>query len=216
MSRPLLLGHRGVRGLKSIAENTIAAFDRAIADGCDGFEFDVRLTRDGVAVIWHDEKVRLIKVARARAEKLNRLPRLEDVLVRYQTSAFLDIELKVPGLEALTCGLLRRHPPARGYVVSSFLPEVLRTLHDIDPKIPLGLICEKSSHLSVWSEVPAEYVMLSSKFATPYAIVKLRRANKKVVVWTVNQATEMRRFAEFGVDGIVSDKTKLLCRTVKG
>ena len=56
MSRPLLLGHRGARGLKSIPENTLAAFDRALADGCDGFEFDVRLTADGQAVVHHDPK----------------------------------------------------------------------------------------------------------------------------------------------------------------
>jgi glycerophosphoryl diester phosphodiesterase len=54
ITRPLLLGHRGARGIRSIPENTIASFDRALADGCDGFEFDVRLTADGEAVICHD------------------------------------------------------------------------------------------------------------------------------------------------------------------
>ena len=57
MSRPLLLGHRGARALKSIPENTIASFDRALADGCDGFEFDVRLTADEEPVVCHDPKV---------------------------------------------------------------------------------------------------------------------------------------------------------------
>jgi glycerophosphoryl diester phosphodiesterase len=50
MSRPLLLGHRGARAVKSIPENTLASFDRAVADGCDGFEFDVRLTGKRVLV----------------------------------------------------------------------------------------------------------------------------------------------------------------------
>ena len=45
--RPLLLGHRGARAEKSISENTLASFDLALAQGCDGFEFDVRLAADG-------------------------------------------------------------------------------------------------------------------------------------------------------------------------
>ena len=53
-SRLLRLGHRGARALTSIPENTLASFDRALADGCDGFEFDVRLTADGEAVVCHD------------------------------------------------------------------------------------------------------------------------------------------------------------------
>ncbi|HET6671163.1 MAG TPA: glycerophosphodiester phosphodiesterase family protein [Pyrinomonadaceae bacterium] len=53
MSRlPLIIGHRGASALAP--ENTLAAFRRAIADGADGIEFDVRLSRDGVAVVVHD------------------------------------------------------------------------------------------------------------------------------------------------------------------
>jgi glycerophosphoryl diester phosphodiesterase len=53
MSRlPLIIGHRGSSALAP--ENTLAAFRRALADGADGIEFDVRLARDGVAVVIHD------------------------------------------------------------------------------------------------------------------------------------------------------------------
>jgi len=55
--RPLLLGHRGARAEKSIPENTLASFDCALAQGCDGFEFDVRLSADGQPVICHDTRV---------------------------------------------------------------------------------------------------------------------------------------------------------------
>src|SRR5256886_3963741 len=122
--RPLLLGHRGARAVKSIPENTLASFDRALADGCDGFEFDARLTGDGRAVICHDERVGKIEVARAESHQLTGLPLLPDVLDRYCSRAFLDIELKVDGLEKLVAELLERHQPRRGYVVSSFLPQV--------------------------------------------------------------------------------------------
>jgi glycerophosphoryl diester phosphodiesterase len=50
--RPLILGHRGSSALAP--ENTLAAFKRCIEDGADGFEFDVRLSRDAVPVVIHD------------------------------------------------------------------------------------------------------------------------------------------------------------------
>jgi glycerophosphoryl diester phosphodiesterase len=130
MSRPLLLGHRGARAVRSVPENTFACFDRALAEGCDGFEFDVRLTADGEAVVCHDPKVGRFQVARTAARQLPALPRLRDVLARYR-GAFLDIELKVPGLERIVVEILREHRPRR-FVVSSFLPGVLTARHRRD------------------------------------------------------------------------------------
>ncbi|HEV2705267.1 MAG TPA: glycerophosphodiester phosphodiesterase family protein [Pyrinomonadaceae bacterium] len=56
MSLPLIIGHRGASG--SAPENTLSAFAQAIADGADGVEFDVRLTRDQVPVVIHDATLR--------------------------------------------------------------------------------------------------------------------------------------------------------------
>jgi glycerophosphoryl diester phosphodiesterase len=53
---PFILGHRGASALAP--ENTLAAFSRAIADGADGIEFDVRLSRDGVPVVIHDASLK--------------------------------------------------------------------------------------------------------------------------------------------------------------
>jgi glycerophosphoryl diester phosphodiesterase len=131
-NRPLLLGHRGARAVQSIPENTFASFDRALADGCDGFEFDVRLTVDREAVICHDPKFGAEKIERAMAKQVSQLPRLRDVLRRYRDS-FLDIELKVKGLERTMVDLFLRHKPRRGFVVSSFLPG---TLNHFMPKTP--------------------------------------------------------------------------------
>src|ERR1700689_5306147 len=104
---PLLLGHRGARAEKSIPENTLASFDLALAQGCDGFEFDVRLWGEGQAVICHDAEIRGLKIAETSGEKLA-LPVLREVLTRYQETAFFDIELKVAGLETITAELLRK------------------------------------------------------------------------------------------------------------
>jgi glycerophosphoryl diester phosphodiesterase len=211
-TRPLLLGHRGARAVKSIPENTLASFDRALADGCDGFEFDVRLTFDLEAVICHDPKAGTEKIERATAKQVSQLPRLRDVLQHYRDS-FLDIELKVKGLERTLVDLFLRHKPRRGFVVSSFLPGTLKSLHAEDSAIPLGLICETKTQLRLWSELPVEYVIPIHELVDAELIRRVKGAGKKVIVWTVNSAEDMRRFAEQGVDGIISDDTKLLVET---
>src|ERR1700751_2813151 len=129
-NRPLLLGHRGARAIQSIPENTFESFDRALADGCDGFEFDVRMTADDAAVVCHDPSFHGVEIATATAARVPQLPRLEHVLSRYHECAFLDIELKVAGLEKIALELLRTYPPQRGLVVSSFLPGVLHALRE--------------------------------------------------------------------------------------
>ena len=214
MSRPLLLGHRGARAHKSIAENTIASFDQALADGCDGFEFDVRLTEDEEAVVLHDAKAGRYDVSRTMAKDLS-LPRLRDVLLRYRDS-FLDIELKVKGLERITLDLFLRHKPRRGFVVSSFVPGVLKSLRALDDTVPLGVICEFENQLRLWSELPVEYVIPHYALVDAELVRKVKGAGKKVIVWTVNDAADMKRFAEFGVAAIISDDTTLLCKTLGG
>jgi glycerophosphoryl diester phosphodiesterase len=213
--RPLLLGHRGARALESIPENTLASFDHALADSCDGFEFDVRLSADGRALVCHDPKTEGVEIAQASTAQLAGLPHLQDVLARYQDRAYLDIELKVAGLEKITADLLHKLPPLRGFVVSSFLPEVLETLHSGDPAIPLGLICETQAELRRWSELPLAYVIPHHRLLTPALMHELKAESKKILVWTVNAPADMRRFADAGVDGIISDETSLLCRTLR-
>ena len=213
MSRPLLLGHRGARALKSIPENTVASFDRALADGCDGFEFDVRLTEDEEAVVCHDAKVSGYDVSRTLAKQASQLPRLRDVLQRYRDS-FLDIELKVKGLERILLDLFLRHKPRHGFVVSSFQPGALKSVRALDATIPLGLICESKTQLRLWSELPVQYVIPHYELAAPDLVRKIKGAGKKVFVWTVNDPADMKRFAECGVDGIISDDTSLLCQTL--
>jgi glycerophosphoryl diester phosphodiesterase len=210
---PLLLGHRGARAEKSIPENTLASFDLALSQGCDGFEFDVRLAADGQAVVCHDAAVGGLRIADSSAEKLA-LPQLDDVLARYHRTAFLDIELKVSGLETIATDLLRRHAPARGFVVSSFLPDVLRAMHDLDATIPLGLICETREELGRWPNLPVGYVIPHRKLASKRLIDEVKATGKKIFVWTLNATVDMKRFSKWGVDGIISDHPKRLARAL--
>ena len=117
--RPLVFAHRG--GAQIGPENTIAAFDRAHAFGVDGFELDVRLSRDGEVMVIHDAEVDRTtngsgKVSAMTAAELRtldagarfkgsddsrdsddrgdtRIPFLRDVLARFP-SEMLIIELK--------------------------------------------------------------------------------------------------------------------------
>ncbi len=211
----MLLGHRGARAEKSIPENTIASFDLALAQGCDGFEFDVRLTADRQAVVCHDPRTCDLEIAKCSAQQLL-LPSLREVLIRYQKTAFLDVELKVPGMEKITADLLHDITPARGFVVSSFIPGVLRKVHSLDAAIPLGLICEKQSQLIHWLDLSAEYMILQHKLARPKLAAEIKAAGRKIFVWTVNLGADMRRCSRLGVDGIVSDSPKQLVSVIRG
>lgn len=210
MSRPLLLGHRGARATRSIPENTLASFDLALEHGCDGFEFDVRLTADGRAVVCHDPEVDGLSIAAAGANDLSDLPVLEQVLSRYRATAFLDIELKVPGLEGIVIDGLREHPPQKGFVVSSFLLEVLLALRSLDPSLPLGLICETTPQFRAWNDLPVQYVALHHTLIDINVMRELHGAGRKVLAWTVNVRERMQELKAMGVDGIISDRTDVL------
>jgi glycerophosphoryl diester phosphodiesterase len=223
----LLLGHRGCR--TEFTENTFAAFDHALESGCDGFEFDVRLSADAVPVIWHDARLRGRFISRQGFESLcercstaTRLPRrkaidlcqLEEVLARYAHVGWMDIELKVRGLEAQVAELLRRYRPARGFVISSFRRSVLLELHRVDPSLPLAFIFDRMPRAKVWRELPIQFVKPSVRLVTSARVRQFHADGKKVLTWTVNHPSAMRRLSEAGVDGMIGDDPAMLARTL--
>lgn len=216
MPRPLLLGHRGLRLPGEPPENTIAAFDRALALGCDGFEFDVRRTADNREVISHDAQYSGSKLAAVPYAQVHQLALLDQVLARYAGQAFLDLEVKVPGLELTGMAAIDRQRLRTGFVVSSFFPDILLELHSRNPNVPLGFICDKESRLAHWCQLPVEYVIPDFSLLRPELLNHLHESGKKVMVWTVNNADDMVRFTGWGVDGIISDSPALLVRTVVG
>jgi glycerophosphoryl diester phosphodiesterase len=229
MRRTLLLGHRGTRGSRHIPENTLASFELCLQQGCDGFEFDVRRSADGVGVICHDGAVGGLAIEKTVAADLG-LPLLEDVLRSFAARAFLDIELKVAGLERQTIAALREYPPQKGYVVSSFPPEVLSAVRALDPGVTLGLLCQGQDQVSMecraprpagWarvlvapSELAVAWVIPQFELVDQALIEEVHASGKKIMVWTVNRAEDIRRFAEWGVDAIISDETELLVHTM--
>jgi glycerophosphoryl diester phosphodiesterase len=208
MSFPLLLGHRGARASRQIPENTLASFELCLQHGCDGFEFDLRRSADGQAVVCHDAVVGGLEIEKSLSAILQ-LPMLDDVLREFAHRAFLDIELKVAGLDEQVLSAMRRHPPEKGYVVSSFLPDVIDTIHDRDASIPLGFLCETRGQLLGWRETPAQWVIPQADLVDQELVRVVHLEGKKVMVWTVNRADQMNRFVEWGADAIISDETTL-------
>jgi glycerophosphoryl diester phosphodiesterase len=212
--RPLLLGHRGARANHFIPENTLASFEHAMLDGCDGFEFDVRLTADKRAIVCHDPNVNGVRVAGARRDDLPGVPTLEDVLSHFAERAWLDIELKVEGLESQVGEVLRVNKPKRGFVVSSFQTAILTTLRAEDPSLPLGLISDRAANLATWNQLPIAWVIPHYSLVTKILIDDVHKAGKRIMVWTVNDADRMVRYAAWGVDGLIADDTALLVKTL--
>jgi len=91
--KPWNIAHRG--GAQLMPENTLAAFADALACGCDGAELDVQLTRDGVAVVHHDFR---LKAGRARkdGEWLSEPgPRIKDLTL--EELRLYDVGMAQPG-----------------------------------------------------------------------------------------------------------------------
>jgi glycerophosphoryl diester phosphodiesterase len=217
-ARILLLGHRGAR--LYAPENTLPAFDLALQHGADGFEFDVRLTRDRHTIICHDPKLNRLTVGRQTLRRLREsckaaneyAPSLDDVLDRYKDS-FLNIEVKVRGIELIVAEAVKRVRP-RNYFISSFLPGVVRKLHQVDGELVLGSLAQTRWQLHRWPRLPVDYVVPHYRLLTGRLVAKIHASGKKVVTWTVNDPRKMVRAARMGVDGIISDDTKLLVKTL--
>jgi glycerophosphoryl diester phosphodiesterase len=225
--RPLLLGHRGARPVRRFGarnpqsqvpvENTLAAFEYALAHGCDGFEFDVRFTRDKRAVLCHDPQVDGKKISATNYSDLgrhgNELACLEDVLARFGDTAFLDIELKDSGNEERVIAAVRQKLPSRGYVVSSFFPQVLLRLNRLDSSVTLGYICDRPQYVEIWTELPIAVLIPQYNLVSQVMIDDAHRLGVRLFTWTVNQHRDLLRLAKSGVDGLISDDPALLRRT---
>jgi glycerophosphoryl diester phosphodiesterase len=196
------------------AENTIAAFDYALSNGCDGFEFDVRYTRDGRSVLCHDADHNGRELAITNCSDLDdSLPFLEEVLTRFAHTAYLDIELKASGNEERIVAALRAHPPQCGYVVSSFLPEVLFRLREIGPLLPLGYICKDREKAERWIDLPIASFIPHHSLVSQRLVHDVHARGLQLLAWTVNRQRELLRLASWGVDGLISDDPKLLAAT---
>jgi glycerophosphoryl diester phosphodiesterase len=188
-----------------------------MAHGCDGFEFDVRYTRDHRCVLCHDPEHHRKEVAAHDYAALKRLgtdlPCLNDVLRRFGPSAYLNIELKVAGNEESPVLAIHANPPQRGFLVSSFLPQLLNRLHEIHAPLPLGYICKDPDEADLWTKLPIRVFVPHHSLVTERLVHEVHARGLQLFTWTVNKRADLLGLAKWGVDGLISDDPNLLAKT---
>jgi len=162
-SRPIIFGHRG--SPTYITENTAPSFKKALNQGAEGFEFDIRLTKDKKIIIFHDSNLlRMsgisIKIKETNHETLKahnlkketnqeesvKIPLLEDILETIDQAQAINIEIKsdalFEGQETLLplIEFLNKHQIDHKCIVSSFNPLILWRLKRKRPQTTTGLL----------------------------------------------------------------------------
>ncbi len=199
----ILLGHRGAPHAEP--ENTLASFRRALEFGAKGFEFDVRRSADGRLVVIHNPRHGRLRVARATAAQLD-LPLLEDVFKEF-SSAWLDIELKVKGIEKPVLALARRHLDPTRYVVTSFRKSVVREVKRLSSSTPTGWLFKRPLLLLPrWARRPdLDYLCPHHTVLTPRLARAARERGLGLITWTVNTPAVIERMKGLGVDVVITD-----------
>lgn len=160
---PLIIAHRGETGVAP--ENTLPAFHRALDEGADGVELDVRLTRDDKLIVFHDrslertsdghglvdhftlDELRSLDVGSWFSPAFNdeRPPTLDQVFESLPRDYLLNVEMKVvvKGMKLiaqLVAAAIARHQRWASTLVSSFNPLALYYLRRIEPRLARGYI----------------------------------------------------------------------------
>ena len=217
-TRTLRLAHRGDH--RHHPENSLAAIVAALElPGCDGVEFDVRASRDGVPVVVHDGTLARVQgrpeaVADLTAADLATLgiPALADVLAALPRQAVLDVELKETfgrGLvEVLAAG---RGPDLHNAVISSFVPVALERIRALVPGWPCWLNADdlESATIRTAVETGCRGVSVDWTRLTPESVAAAHTAGLDVAAWTVTQRRAYRRLADLGVVAICVEGSAL-------
>ena len=227
--RPLVIGHRGVRR-EGLVENTLPAFEAAVAEGAEAIELDVRVCGTGEVVVAHDATLERITggadpraIAELPLAELGRvtLPGGARVSTLAEVLAFarerrlaVNVEMKrdAPSRTAIVRALARllgRWDPAHAVLVSSFDPAMLAGLRLLLPQVSLAVLVHRTRwhrlHAAMGVPVGAAAVNLERTLTRPDLIAALRARGFAINVWTVNDPGEARDLAALGVDGLITD-----------
>lgn len=218
MARALRLAHRG--DWRAAPENSLAAMRAALANpGCDGLEFDVRGSREGIPILLHDETLDRVQGRPGRPEELSTeqlalagIPTLADVLGLAGPWPFLDVELKgepvpavIPVLEAARGAALERT------VVSSFEVETLAWLGALRPAWPRWLNAMDLTPGTVRAALDLGCRGLSVHWRTidEAGVARASSAGLAVAAWTVRRRPTAQRLQRLGVAAICVEAAAL-------
>jgi glycerophosphoryl diester phosphodiesterase len=189
--------HRGAS--VALPDNSIVAFEAAIASGCEAIETDVRRSPDGRLVLAHDpegagaptavELAALVALARGRIG--------------------LDLELKEPGLEG---DLLAAVGDGEDWLmVTSFLPEVVARVGQLAPVVRTGLlVADSDDPVASAAACGAAALAVEETLLTPPLTERAVAAGLSVWAWTVNDRDRLAALlAAPGVEGVITDDPAL-------
>jgi glycerophosphoryl diester phosphodiesterase len=208
MSKVKIIGHRGAA---NHTENTIPAFESALAQKVDGIELDVRASSDGQLVVIHDSVVGEYAVKSTAYEAFKKLPNgyeaplLEDVLKKFGKKTLLDIELKHDGIEEAAVALIKRYCNPEKTMISGFDAESLSKVHELLPELQLGYIYNRTQDEAARHNCPIDVVIPQFRLASRELIEEVHDEGLAVWAWTVNEEEEVRRLVNLGVDGLITD-----------
>jgi glycerophosphoryl diester phosphodiesterase len=231
--RPLIFSHRGDSA--HAPENTIPAFEGAVAAGADGVELDVKLSADGEVVVSHDPSVdrttdghgRISELKMSELSRLDagvsfseafrgtRLPRLEEVFEAVGGKCLINVELTnaanpFDGVVDKVCALVKRHGLQGSILFSSFFGNQLRTAARLLPEVPRGLLALggwKGAWARSFQFMFGDFQALhpNRQDVNPAQVSRVHQLKRSILVYTVNSPEEITRLREWGVDGIFTD-----------
>jgi glycerophosphoryl diester phosphodiesterase len=206
--RALRVAHRG--DWRRAPENTLPALLAALElPACDGVEFDVRTSSDGVPVLQHDETLARVHGRPERPADLtvgelraSGVAVLEDVVATIDGRAFLDIEVKdEPAASFVGIVEAARGPELRNAVVSSFVPAVLRSVSLQRPAWPLWLntMDLEASTVARARELGCAGISAEWRSIDGPALERVRAAGLDLAAWTVRRRPTFDRLDRLGV-----------------
>ena len=214
-----IFAHRGFSA--EYPEASRIAYEKAIEVGADGFECDVRLTKDNIPICFHDRDLKRMAsdsgwIARMTyaeiAEKLNVLL-LDDLMdLAIRNNKHLLIETKHPVVKGgqIEKAVLNRikssSSQSRITTMSFSLLAVLRFLREYDD---VAYIFKRS-----WRTlfIPTKTVAVDIQLFRKSKFVRKRLAGKEVFLWTVNDLSDLGKLKEWQIAGVVSDRPNLKFR----
>jgi glycerophosphoryl diester phosphodiesterase len=217
--------HRGSSA--GAPENTLAAIERAIAEGADWIEIDVQELADGTVVVVHDRDLKRlggvdVVVTQATYDEVRdidvgswfdsafadqRIPTLAQVLELARGRAGVNIELKYYGslgtLAERVIGIVEDHSMAHDVVLMSLKQDAVRQAKAVRPDWTVGLLTAVA--LGNAARLEADFLAVNASLATRSFIRSAHRRGRAVHVWTVNDPVQMSVLMSRGVDDIITD-----------
>ncbi|MEZ4903003.1 MAG: glycerophosphodiester phosphodiesterase family protein [Spirosomataceae bacterium] len=230
-----VVAHRGAWKSKDLPENSIASLKHAIAIGCTGTEFDVRMTADDSLIINHDphynkleiEKVSYSELSQSKLANGEILPTLRQYLltgIHGNKKTRLVCEIKPSGISKergklmaeKTLSLVKELRLEKMMVYISFDYDIMKKIVEINPKaITQYLNGDKSPEQLRADGIQGADYHFSVFKSHPEWIDSAKKNNIALNVWTVNNADDMKWFHEKGFDFITTNEPELLLTILK-